>query len=391
MIFRFADLNSSYHWEYSELARNVIHGNGYSLFYFDPASNIQLKYNEAAHPFISAYMPPGYVCFLLPFLLGGNVLLQNISILMVQAAISLLSIFLVYRFTSEYFSTLSALIAAGLAAFLPDFIYSVISFTPTVIYHTGTILLLFLLYRLETDLRVKSIVWISILAGVMIYFRSEFSVFVLLTAMAFLFRKRFRDAAILAFIVSIIIFPWMLRNYSIFHAPIAPFTTNMGQNLYRGNNPYSIGDWGDEHTESEIKKLKRDNSFELEMSRVYSKYAISYMREHPAAVLMKIPVKLFNLLISDPENPRSGSIIYLSFCIGFFLLFLYGLWFSYNPRRHLYLYLFLLYFLIVSSVFLVLPRYQTMMRIGMLPFAAYGAEILLIKAGKIFHFSRLKQ
>jgi hypothetical protein len=252
-------------------------------------------------------------------------------------------------------------------------------------------LLLFLLYRLEADARVKSVVWISILAGVMIFFRSEFTVFVSLTVIAFLFRKRFRDAAILTLIISIMIFPWMLRNYSIFHTPAAPFTTNLGQNLYRGNNPYSIGDWGDEHTESEIAKLKRDNSFELEMCRVYSGYAIKYMREHPADVLMKIPVKLFNLLIADPDNPRTGSIVYLSFCIGFFLLFFYGLCLSFDPRRHLYLYLFLLYFMIVSSVFLVLPRYQTMMRIGMLPFAAYGAEILLMKTGKIFHFSRLKQ
>ncbi|MFZ0452101.1 MAG: hypothetical protein WCE54_08280 [Ignavibacteriaceae bacterium] len=33
--FSFVDLKKDYYWEYGEISKNIIHGNGYSLFYFN--------------------------------------------------------------------------------------------------------------------------------------------------------------------------------------------------------------------------------------------------------------------------------------------------------------------------------------------------------------------
>ena len=67
-IFSFSDLKKDYYWEYGEIAKNIIHGNGYSLFHFN-GNALEHKYTPDADILSSAYMPPGYVAFLLPFMM----------------------------------------------------------------------------------------------------------------------------------------------------------------------------------------------------------------------------------------------------------------------------------------------------------------------------------
>ena len=109
-IFSFTDLKKDYYWEYGEIAKNVIHGNGYSLFYFK-GNELEHKYSPGTEILPSAYMPPGYVAFLLPFMMVNDLTTRNILILLIQTIISIGSICLIYKFTKKYFSDISALIA----------------------------------------------------------------------------------------------------------------------------------------------------------------------------------------------------------------------------------------------------------------------------------------
>ena len=77
------DFKSNYYWEYGEIAKNIVNGNGYTLFYIEDAK-IKHLYNENVEPAKSAYMPPGYVCFLLPFMLIDNIEFRNILIYFIQ-------------------------------------------------------------------------------------------------------------------------------------------------------------------------------------------------------------------------------------------------------------------------------------------------------------------
>ncbi len=54
---------------------------------------------------------------------------------------------------------------------------------------------------------------------------------------------------------------------------------------------------------------------------------------------------------------------------------------SFSLSAHMPLYLYLLHATLVTIVFFALPRHQTMMRIGMLPFVGVGTEYLLRKIG----------
>jgi hypothetical protein len=82
MIY-FCDFEKDDYSEYGSIANNIISGKGYSLFYFQNDS-IQFKHKTFAKPYPSAFMPPGYVYYLLPFIKIDNVQLRNILFLVLK-------------------------------------------------------------------------------------------------------------------------------------------------------------------------------------------------------------------------------------------------------------------------------------------------------------------
>src|SRR4030065_906392 len=91
----FGDFDKGYYWEYGEIAKNIINGNGYSLFYIED-SELRHHFKENVAPAKSAYMPPGYVYFLLPFMWIGDVAIRNALIYLLQIIIASVSIYLIY-------------------------------------------------------------------------------------------------------------------------------------------------------------------------------------------------------------------------------------------------------------------------------------------------------
>ena len=87
----------------------------------------------------------------------------------------------------------------------------------------------------------------------------------------------------IGFIVLILILPWSIRNYMTFNK-IIPFTTSVGLNLYRGNNPLSIGEWGDEKIFESLNKIKT-KEIEIAMNEIYMDQVIKYVKQNPIPVL----------------------------------------------------------------------------------------------------------
>ena len=196
------DFTNGYYWEYGETAKNIINGKGYSLFYIEN-SKLEHHYKENAKPAESAYMPPGYVFFLLPFIWISDVVIRNALIYFLQIIIASFSIYLVYLLTLKLFNEKTALIAAFLSAVLPEFIYSVLSFTPTVIYH---LLILYLLILLLSFKRIRTCyLYIAFLIALTIYFRSEFFLFFLMIVTFLLAQKELKVSAKIFFIVLILL------------------------------------------------------------------------------------------------------------------------------------------------------------------------------------------
>ncbi len=370
-IFYFGNLEKDFYWEYGEIAKNLIHGNGYSLFYYD-GSLLEYHFKENVVPYKSAYMPPGYVFFLTPFMILKNIVLRNVLILITQNFISVLSIYFLYKLCLKLFSETVAIISALIVSITPEFNYAVLSYTPTVIYHLLVAILF--LFILNKNHNVRNAVYIGALTAFIIYFRAEFVLFGLLLIGCYLINKKFNNSIIIGSVIIILLLPWSVRNYLAFHKFI-PLTTSFGLNLYRGNNPYNIGDWGDEYIIRKIIANKND-SFEIKMNQIYEDAAFSYMIKNPFSTLNNWIKKLFHFWVIDIEEPREMNIFYLIPAFSILLFFIYGLVKRFSWDRYQYFYLFFIYSSLIIVFFFPMLRYQTMMKIAMVPFCAYGISRL---------------
>ena len=127
VVIIWGDFTKNYYWEYGEIAKNIIHGNGYSLFYREN-SKLQHHFKEDVEPANSAYMPPGYVYFLLPFMYLNDIAVRNVLIYLFHILFASIVIYLVYLLTQKIFNERTALIAAIISALLPEFINAVLCF-----------------------------------------------------------------------------------------------------------------------------------------------------------------------------------------------------------------------------------------------------------------------
>ena len=101
MLFA-VDLHSENYWEYGEIAKNLLSGRGYSLFYVHQNS-IELKFSQDNIPQQTAYMPPIYVLFLLSFLMMKQIILRNILLIATQSFLGTGIILLLYKYFQNIF------------------------------------------------------------------------------------------------------------------------------------------------------------------------------------------------------------------------------------------------------------------------------------------------
>jgi len=371
-VWQFVDISSINQWEYGEIAKNIVHSNGYSLFYFENDS-LEYKYKEEVKPFSSAYMPPGYVFIILPFYLIENDFIINLVIISLQIICSAVVIFFLFRVCANFFDKNIALVSTLIYAILPEFIYACVSFSPTVIFH---LLIVLVFYRLQTHNQANNIdIILPVLLAVIIYLRSEFILFMLFLILFYIISKQYRQALSYIVLIFFLILPWSIRNSIVFDN-LVPITTNLGHNLYRGNNSSDVGWWGEEIMVEKVKELPRDNSFEIHMNQLYLNRAINYINENPVRFILNGFRKQFELWVFNLSDTRAKILIYLIPTISIFSLFIIGIIKTFNVSKYKYFYMFFLQATILSAIFFSLPRYQTMMKVLMLPFAVIGMFFL---------------
>ena len=366
-VYIYDNIGKDYYWEYGSIAKNLIHDRGYSLFYFYNGE-IENTFRENVQPYPSAYMLPGYVYFLLPFMYIHDVVLRNILLLLIHISLSLLTIYLLYLLTKKYFSERTALLTALFVAVLPEFIYSTISFTPTILYQfLVVVIFLFLTGNMKRN---KIIFFTGFLIAATVYLRSEFMLFWLLLTGVFLISKKIRHAVIIFSTVIILILPWSIRNIAVFKEPVL-FTTSFGLNLYRGNNPLGVGVWGSDSLFEEINHIK-GNDFEITYNKMYMDASLDYIKNNPIKVMGSSFVKLFYTLFYYPNDPRSRNPLYFIPAAFLSLIFIISLFLTFSWDKFKYFYVFIFSSITIAVVFSPLPRYIAMMKIFFLPFAAYG-------------------
>jgi len=372
-VWQFVDVRSVNQWEYGEIAKNIVHSNGYSLFYFENDS-LEYKYKEGVKPFPSAYMPPGYVLIILPFYFIENDFIINLIIISLQILCSGAVIFFLFKLCANFIDKNVAIVSTLIYAILPEFIYACISFSPTVIFH---LLIVLVFYRLQAHNKNNNLdILLPVLLAAIIYLRSEFILFVLFLIMFYILSKQYRQALSYIVLILFLILPWSIRNSIVFDS-LVPMTTNLGQNLYRGNNSSDVGWWGEEIMIEKVKELPRDRSFEIHMNQLYLNRAINYTKDNPVRFISNGFRKQFELWVFNLSDTRAKILIYLIPTISIFGLFIIGIIRTFNVSKYKYFYMFFLQTTILSAIFFSLPRYQTMMKVLILPFAVIGMFFLV--------------
>lgn len=364
----FVDTGRSDYWEYGELAQNLHAGNGYALFHAQ-ADTVSFRFDPSARPVPSAYMPPGYVAFLYPFLCIDAVPLRNVLLLGAQALLGSLVVGLVFFFTHRHVRSSAAPIAAVIAALLPEFIYASGSYTPTILYHV--FILLFLIVISDLHRHDRGIGWVgllSVLSLVLMSLRAEFAGLVLVTALVLWKMRGWKKAMIFALLVCIGYVPWVVRNAEVFGRPVL-LTTSGGLNLFRGHNPEGRSAWSDDTLDARLAAVPVDSAYEPTVDALYRGRVVELISEDPWAVPGRAVAKILSLWLVDPGDERAGNMFYV---LPWGLLLLAFLWGVSRTRPALPVLMVVAYSTLLAALFFVLPRYQTMMKVMLVPFAAVG-------------------
>jgi 4-amino-4-deoxy-L-arabinose transferase-like glycosyltransferase len=367
------------YWEYGPLAGNMIAGNGYALFYKAEFYTPSLISPESplidAEPYPSAYMMPGYPSFLaLMFVVFGNK--PDIAIFLVQALITAFTTIYIYKITLSFASERTALLTAAIYIFLPEMIYTTVSIGPTVFVH---FLLVFLFYRLSKkgidDYSFQDLLTIGLIMSALLYLRPATIMFVIIIIVYFLFKRYYKQALAMIIVITSLLLPWTIRNYFVFDR-FVPFTTSSGLNVYRGHNPYYPGFWQDDKTEQRILKFADSVNYEVKMSDLFMNLSIREIKEHPVKEFFTSFEKLIYLWGYYPYDSRSLNPLYLAPWLFLLVFFAVSLWRKFDWEHKKYLYLFLISCSLTSMLFFALLRYQTIMKITVIPLAAQGLVII---------------
>ena len=192
----------------------------------------------------------------------------------------------------------------------------------------------------------------------------------------------FKKYALVMLFAMIMYMPWQYYNYVRF-GELVLTTTSGGLNFYRGHNPYYTGFWCDDEIEQEILKLKGVENLELRLSEMYRGKAWEAMREDPAGELLNNVEKVVQLWSLAYYDKRSFRLEYLLPSALLFVLFYYGM--LRGGKKNGTLILFYTYHTILVLVFFMIVRYQSMMKVMLVPVAAVGVELILEKMRRKRH------
>ncbi len=230
---------------------------------------------------LSAFRPPGY-----PALLAGVYSLWNSPIAAKLAnALALAFSGLLLGVMVERVVRGAGLIAAGIVAIYPLFVFSSTTLYPQVV---GLFLLsLALLLLLSPKRKLWHLVAAGIVMGVLVLTISSFMLFVPLIALWLawqpprLARSPLLQAIVFATVTALVVLPWTVRNWQIFGA-VVPVSTNGGVNLLLGNNENAGPDTG---VMADIRHYRQEAAAitdnEVSKDAFFKAAAVEWIKENP--------------------------------------------------------------------------------------------------------------
>ncbi len=199
--------------------------------------------------------------------------------------------------------------------------------------------------------------------------------FIILIIAYFLFKSKLKQALIISLFLILGLAPWIVRNYYVFDKFI-PLTTSTGQNVFRGHNQVYPGYWAGEQEADDIKGLVRDKNFELTLNDYFFSKGIKNIKEKPFEAFVSGFEKLYHLWVYYPYDARTNNLLYLLPWLFLMPFTWVAVFIRFDFKHKIYLYFYILACSLNSMIFFSLLRYQTIMKIAVIPLAVQGMFIV---------------
>jgi hypothetical protein len=157
----------------------------------------------------------------------------------------------------------------------------------------------------------------------------------------------------------------------VFGRPVL-LTTSGGLNLFRGHNPEGRSAWSDDVLDARLAAVPVDSAYEPTVDDLYRGRVAELISSDPWAEPGRAAAKVFSLWFVDPGDQRAGNLIYVVPWGILLVAFLWGVSRMRPVGEYLPVFMVLAYSTVLAALFFVLPRYQTMMKVMIVPFAAVG-------------------
>jgi 4-amino-4-deoxy-L-arabinose transferase-like glycosyltransferase len=340
---------------YDALARSLLDGRGYS-------------FTENWYPFTPANTPTAHWSFLYPLYLAGVYTLTGYHPLVARLLQGIvggaLLCFLIYRIGRRVVNEETGLVGAGLAAVYGYFIYYNVALMTETFFIVLVLLTLYLGIEVKENPTLLRWVGLGLSLGLASLLRQTVLLFVPFLLIWLFLELRTRSIRLWHFAIPIVIIlllvtPWTLRNYRIYHQFLL-LNSNAGYALYASNNPNLGTDWRNDAVVVPVPEaLKGQN--EAKLDRALTQRGIEFILADPARYLrlsMDKTLEFFWFWPSSDSSRISNLNRVLSF--GLYLPFmLFGLWLSLSRwRSFVVLYLFIV---IHTGIYLLswpAPRYR---------------------------------
>ncbi len=361
--------------EYGVIAQYLLDGKGYA-FVSQKQSELSFHYSDNAQPQPSAYMMPGYTFFIVAHRWTFAPATRSVALMLVQTLFALASIVLLYRWLQSRSNERVALMSAWILALLPEFVLSASLAASVCFVHFCVVVLCS--SSLWFRGRVRDYIFLTACAALYVSIRAEALLFLLGIGLVYAVRRDVPRLTCIALGVCLVLVPWTWRNAQQLQT-FVPLTTSSGLNLYRGHNPYALGTWSDQRIDSALQQLPFTNTIELRIDSLYKAEAMATIEAQPARELQLSALKVLQLFTVEMSDQRSW---YAAYWIPSILIGLGGLG-GFLLRRRLRLRLgseislFIFSSTLSTVLFFCLPRYQTMLRIALIPFFACIIDLML--------------
>jgi 4-amino-4-deoxy-L-arabinose transferase-like glycosyltransferase len=281
---------------YDDIASNLAAGNGFSM-----SNEHLLEADRPADggPSATARRPPLYPVFLSLFyrVLGQNYL----PVLIVQAALGTLVCYLIYALAMAAFGRRQAAqVALGLAVVYPPFVRYCAGLLTETIFLLLTVAAFLAAAAVVAKGRFSMSVLAGGLGGLAMLCRPTAMFFLPLQGIILLWARGGSSGSrrwishMLAYAVafSLVMSPWLIRNYVVFDTFIPGFTS-AGYNLFMGTYPPSRG-LANVDPELHPDELKREleGKGEIEADAVFRRAAFRNVADHPLEYMKLVSMKL---------------------------------------------------------------------------------------------------